>query len=124
MNSEMTMLLCSVLKLLYNIYVDPRDLHVLSPSYPTRRSSDLSQDDAEHQATICALVHAGLGIAALHSLTTPLLRFADLVEIPITAPNIERVMGIVRRSGRSPSVAARALIELVVADSETAVTPA
>src|SRR3546814_18479516 len=47
---------------------------------------------------------------------SPLLRFAYLVEIPLTAPHVERVMGIVRRSGRSPSVAARAQIELVVAD--------
>jgi DNA-binding transcriptional LysR family regulator len=83
-----------------------------------------SQYDAEHLATIGALVHEGLGIAALPSLTTPLLRFADLAEIPITAPHVERIMGIVRRAGRTPSVAARALIELVVADSETAAMPA
>lgn len=78
------------------------------------------QYDAEHLATIGALVHEGLGIAALPSLTTPLLRFADLVEMPITEPHVERVMGIIRRSGRSPSVAARALIDLVIADCTTA----
>lgn len=73
-----------------------------------------SQYDAEHLATVGALVMNGLGIAALPSLTTPLLRFADLAEVPIVAPRVERTMGIVRRVGRSPSVAARELIDLLV----------
>ncbi|WP_341702214.1 LysR family transcriptional regulator [Ferrovibrio sp.] len=79
-----------------------------------------SRYDAEHLATIGALVSEGLGIAALPSLTTPLLRFADLAEVPITEPHVERVMGIVRRNGRSPSVAARALIDLIAADCQPA----
>ncbi|HEY0877889.1 MAG TPA: LysR family transcriptional regulator [Zeimonas sp.] len=69
--------------------------------------------DAAHLATVGALVREGLGVAPLPSSTTPLLRFAELVEVPITAPRIERTMGIVRREGRSSSVAAQALIDLL-----------
>jgi len=72
-----------------------------------------SRFDAAHLATIGALVREGLGVAPLPSSTTPLLRFAELVEVPIIAPKIERTMGIVRRAGRSPSVAAQALLELL-----------
>ncbi len=74
-----------------------------------------SQYDAEHLATVGALVKEGLGIAALPSLSMPLLQFADLAEIPITAPEVQRTMGIIKRTGRSPSVAARALIDLLTA---------
>ncbi len=73
--------------------------------------------DAAHLATVGALVREGLGVAALPSSTTPLLRFAELDEVPLTAPRIERTMGIVRRAGRSSSVAAQALIELLRGDS-------
>jgi len=70
--------------------------------------------DPEHLATVGALVREGLGVAALPSLTTPLLRFAELVEVPIVRPRVERTMGIVTRSGRSLSVAAAALVDLLV----------
>jgi len=73
-----------------------------------------SQYDAEHLATVGALVREGLGLAALPSLTTPLLRFADLAEVPIVRPRVQRTMGIVSRAGRSPSVAASALVELLI----------
>lgn len=69
--------------------------------------------DAEHLATVGALVREGLGVAALPSLTTPLLRFADLAEVPIVRPRVERTMGIVTRAGRSLSVAASALVEVL-----------
>ena len=70
--------------------------------------------DPGHLATVGALVREGLGIAALPSLTTPLLRFADLVEVPIARPRVERTMGIVTRAGRSLSVAATTLVDLLV----------
>lgn len=69
--------------------------------------------DVEHLATVGALVREGLGVAALPSLTTPLLRFADLAEVPIVRPRVERTMGIVTRAGRSLSVAASALVEVL-----------
>jgi DNA-binding transcriptional LysR family regulator len=69
--------------------------------------------DPEHLATVGALVREGLGVAALPSLTTPLLRFAGLVEVPIVRPRVERTMGIVSRAGRGLSVAASALVELL-----------
>ncbi|MCD6681629.1 MAG: LysR substrate-binding domain-containing protein [Burkholderiaceae bacterium] len=69
--------------------------------------------DAAHLATVGALVREGLGVAALPSSTTPLLAFAGLAEVPLHSPRIERTMGMIRRAGRSPSVAAQALIELL-----------
>lgn len=73
-----------------------------------------SHFDAAHLATVGALVRAGLGVAALPSLTTPLLAFADLAEVPLAEPTVERTMGLVRRASRSPSVAAQALIALLL----------
>ena len=70
--------------------------------------------DPEHLATVGALVREGLGIAALPSLTTQLLSFANLAEVPIVRPRVDRTMGIVTRTGRSLSVAAGALVELLV----------
>ncbi|MCM5571104.1 LysR family transcriptional regulator [Burkholderiaceae bacterium FT117] len=70
--------------------------------------------DAEHLATVGALVREGLGVAALPSLTTPLLRFAGLAEVPIVRPRVERTMGILTRAGRSASVAASALVEMLI----------
>jgi LysR family carnitine catabolism transcriptional activator len=69
--------------------------------------------DAAHLATVGALVREGLGVAALPSSTTPLLAFAGLAQVPLHSPRIERTMGMIRRTGRSPSVAAQALIELL-----------
>ncbi len=69
--------------------------------------------DAAHLATVGALVREGLGVAALPSSTTPLLAFAGLAEVPLHSPRVERTMGMIRRTGRSPSVAAQALIELL-----------
>jgi DNA-binding transcriptional LysR family regulator len=69
-----------------------------------------SQYDPEHLATVGALVSQGLGIAALPSLTTPLLKFAGLTEVPIRDPILHRTMGIIQRKGRTASVAAADLI--------------
>lgn len=79
--------------------------------------------DAGHLATVGALVREGLGVAALPSLTTPLLRFAGLTEVPIVRPRVERTMGIVSRSGRSPSIAASALAELLIEQTQAAGRP-
>ena len=72
-----------------------------------------SHYDPEHLATVGALVSQGLGIAALPSLTTPLLRFAELTEIPIKKPIVERTMGLIQRKGRTPSVAATSFIAAI-----------
>lgn len=71
------------------------------------------QYDPEHLATVGALVSEGLGVAALPSLTTPLLRFAGLIEIPLIKPDVERIMGILQRRGRTPSIAAAGLLEAI-----------
>lgn len=78
--------------------------------------------DAAHLATVGALVREGLGVAALPSSTTPLLAFAGLAEVPLHSPRIERTMGMIRRAGRSPSVAAQALIELLIGPDSIAST--
>ncbi|MGQ9368650.1 LysR family transcriptional regulator [Azospirillum sp. ST 5-10] len=70
--------------------------------------------EASHLATIAGLVEAGIGIAALPSLALPLLRFAELTAVPIEEPVVERSIGIVRRPARSPSVAARGLLDLLL----------
>lgn len=72
-----------------------------------------SQYDPEHLATVGSLVSEGLGIAALPSLTTPLLKFAGLIEVPIKDPVLHRTMGIIQRKGRTASVAAADLIEIL-----------
>lgn len=76
--------------------------------------------DPEHLATVGALIREGLGIAALPSLTTPLLRFADLVEVPIKDPVVRRTMGIIQRRNRTASIAARTLIALLQEQLQTA----
>lgn len=77
-----------------------------------------SQYDPEHLATVGALVNQGLGVAALPSLTIPLLRFADLAEVPIRKPVVERTMGLVQRKGRTPSIAAISLIDRISSNSK------
>ena len=71
--------------------------------------------EASHLATIGGLVEAGIGVAALPSLALPLLRFAGLAAVPIEGPVVERSIGIVRRAARTPSVAARGLLDLLAA---------
>ncbi|WP_298722886.1 LysR family transcriptional regulator [uncultured Ferrovibrio sp.] len=74
-----------------------------------------SQYDPEHLATVGALISQGLGIAALPSLTTSLLKFAGLAEVPIKEPALRRTMGIIQRKGRTPSVSAQSLMEILQA---------
>lgn len=67
--------------------------------------------EAEHLSTIGGLLVAGLGVSALPSLSLPLLGSNDLAVVPLRQPVVERTLGIVRRAGRTPSVAAAALLE-------------
>jgi LysR family transcriptional regulator, carnitine catabolism transcriptional activator len=66
--------------------------------------------EAEHLSTMGGLLAAGLGIAALPSLSLPLLGSNDFAVVPLKKPSVERTIGIVRRAGRTPSVAAAALL--------------
>ncbi|WMS40908.1 LysR family transcriptional regulator [Acuticoccus sp. MNP-M23] len=66
--------------------------------------------EVAHLATAGALVAEGLGITALPTLTLPVLRFDRLVHRPIRDFGVTRRIGLVRRSGRSLSPAARAFV--------------
>jgi LysR family carnitine catabolism transcriptional activator len=66
--------------------------------------------EAEHLSTMGGLLAAGLGVTALPSLSLPLLGANDFAVVPIAKPSVERTIGIVRRAGRTPSVAAAALL--------------
>ena len=74
--------------------------------------------EASHLATIGGLVGAGSGVAALPSLSLPLLRFAGLSSVPLESPVMERGIGIVLRAGRTASVAARGLLAMLAQHRE------
>jgi DNA-binding transcriptional LysR family regulator len=71
--------------------------------------------EAEHLSTIGGLLAAGLGIAALPSLSLPLLGPNDVAVVPLKNPSVERTIGVVRRAGRTPSVAAATLLRELLA---------
>jgi LysR family carnitine catabolism transcriptional activator len=80
--------------------------------------------EAEHLSTMGGLLAVGLGVTALPSLSLPLLGANDFAVVPIGKPPVERTIGIVRRAGRTPSVAAAALLaELGAAMSRTPQRP-
>jgi LysR family carnitine catabolism transcriptional activator len=81
--------------------------------------------EAEHLSTMGGLLAAGLGVTALPSLSLPLLGANDFAVVPIAKPAVERTIGIVRRTGRTPSIAAAALLgELGAAMGRTPQRPA
>ena len=71
--------------------------------------------EVAHLATAGALAAAGLGVAALPSLTLPVLGRSSLVVRELEAPRMVRRIGIVQATGRTPSPAARAFRRLLEA---------
>ena len=69
--------------------------------------------EVDHIATIGALVSAGLGISALPETAVSLLQADRLVQIPLSAPGIQRPLGIVTRRHAPRSSAAKALEALI-----------
>jgi DNA-binding transcriptional LysR family regulator len=65
--------------------------------------------EAQHVTTLLGLVEAGLGVAAVPSLAMPGRDHPLLVSVPIHDPAITRVVGLIRRRGRSLSPAAQHL---------------
>ena len=66
--------------------------------------------EAEHLATIAAMVECGFGVAALPEIAAGTVRQAGIVERLLTAPVTERSIGLVTARNRSLSPAAVALV--------------
>jgi LysR family carnitine catabolism transcriptional activator len=71
--------------------------------------------EVEHLATVAGLIAAGLGVSLVPEFTLFQFRHPDLVAVPVDAPELVRPILIVTRKGRSLSVAAQAMLELVEA---------
>lgn len=69
--------------------------------------------EVEHLATINAMVAAGLGVAALPELAALVARGPQVVQRPLTGPELLRPIGLVTREGRSLSAAAQAVVDLL-----------
>lgn len=69
--------------------------------------------EVDHIATIGALVREGLGISALPETAISLLQANNLTKIPLSAPGIQRPLGIVKRRHTPQSSAARELESLI-----------
>lgn len=74
--------------------------------------------EVEHLATITAMVAAGLGVAALPELAVRVARSDQVVKRRLTAPDHPRSIGLITRRGRSLSLAATVLVELLKEELE------
>lgn len=79
--------------------------------------------EAQHVTTLLGLVEAGLGVAAVPSLAMPERDHPLLVSIPLDEPVVTRVVGLIRRRGRSLSPAAQQLYDCF-GESATSASPA
>ncbi|MGO4398344.1 LysR family transcriptional regulator [Achromobacter sp. PAB15] len=70
--------------------------------------------EVEHLATVTGLVRAGLGVSVVPAMT--LFHFAsdDLRVVPLAGRALTRPLYLVQRKGRSLSVAAQALVDLLI----------
>lgn len=71
--------------------------------------------EVEHLATVTGLVRAGLGVSVVPAMTLFHFRSDDLRIVPLAGRALTRPLYLVRRKGRSLSVAAQALVELLIA---------
>lgn len=69
--------------------------------------------EVEHLATINAMVAAGLGVSALPALAALVARGPKVVQRRLVAPEMRRPIGVVSLKGRTMSIAARNLAELL-----------
>lgn len=70
--------------------------------------------EVAYLSTAASLVAAGLGLCALPSLATPGLEHPDLRQRPLTAPVVERTVGLIHRTHRTPPPAAQHLARFLV----------
>jgi DNA-binding transcriptional LysR family regulator len=71
--------------------------------------------EVEHLATVTGLVRAGLGVSVVPAMTLFHFRSDDLRVVPLVGRALTRPLYLVQRKGRSLSVAAQALYELLIA---------
>ncbi len=70
--------------------------------------------EAQHVTTLLGLVEAGLGVAAVPSLAMPERDHPLLASVALCDPEVTRVVGLIRRRGRSLTPAAQQLHDLIV----------
>ncbi len=70
--------------------------------------------EVEHLATVTGLVRAGLGVSVVPAMTLFHFRNDDLRIVPLAGRALTRPLYLVRRKGRSLSVAAQALADLLI----------
>lgn len=71
--------------------------------------------EAEHPATLLAMVEAGVGVAPLPSLAWPREDHRVLTYRPLIAPRVERQLFLIKRAGRDLSPAGRSLHRTILA---------
>ena len=69
--------------------------------------------EVEHIATIHAMVKAGLGVAALPELAAAFVHQDGVITRRLTAPDIQRPIGVVTRRSRSLSPAAQEMVRML-----------
>jgi len=69
--------------------------------------------EVEHIATIHAMVRAGLGVAALPELAAAFVQQGGVVSRRLTAPDMQRPIGVVTRRQRSLSPAANEMVSML-----------
>lgn len=69
--------------------------------------------EVEHLATVAGLIESGLGVSLVPALTLFQFNHPNLVAIPLDAPELVRPLLIVHVRGRSLSIAAQGMLELI-----------
>jgi DNA-binding transcriptional LysR family regulator len=75
--------------------------------------------EAEHPATLLAMVEAGVGVAPLPGLAWPASDHPVLTFRRLTAPFIERELYLIKRAGRDLSPAGRALYRAILSGAQS-----
>jgi DNA-binding transcriptional LysR family regulator len=70
--------------------------------------------EVQHVPALVSLVEAGLGVGVVPRLAMPAANHATLVSVKLKDPGLSRTLGLIHRRGRSLSVVATLLFELLV----------
>ncbi|MDZ4188334.1 MAG: LysR family transcriptional regulator [Hydrogenophaga sp.] len=68
--------------------------------------------ETQHGTTMIGLVEAGLGVAAVPAMAVPRKGHPLLVSVPLTNPEVTRIMGLIRRRSGQLTPAAQQLYDL------------